>query len=91
MAGKNQHVVPHPRGWAVRGAGNQCATSVHPTQGEAIDEARRIALNQESEMLVHGRNYMSTARWQGLISVFRTAGLQLYIRPVDAGYLSRWP
>ena len=21
--GKNQHVVPHPKGWAVRGEGNQ--------------------------------------------------------------------
>lgn len=56
MAGKNQHVVPHPRGWAVRGAGNRRATLVHSTQGQAANEARRIAVNQESEMLVHGRN-----------------------------------
>lgn len=32
MAGKNQHVVPHQDGWAVKGAGNQRATSVHDTQ-----------------------------------------------------------
>ncbi|WP_233997780.1 DUF2188 domain-containing protein, partial [Erythrobacter sp. HI0077] len=28
MAGKNQHVVPHANGWAVRGAGNNRVTSV---------------------------------------------------------------
>lgn len=56
MAGKNQHVVPHPDGWAVRGAGNSRATSVHETQREAIDAAREIAQNQRSELLIHGRN-----------------------------------
>ena len=33
--GKNQHVVPHKEGWAIRGAGNQKVTKVVPTQGEA--------------------------------------------------------
>ncbi|MCY4394329.1 MAG: DUF2188 domain-containing protein [Rhodospirillaceae bacterium] len=54
--GKNQHIVPHPAGWAVRGARNSKATSVHRTQTEAIEEARGIAINQQSEMLIHGRN-----------------------------------
>ena len=53
MANRNQHVVPHPRGWAVRGAGNQRATSVHPTQSDAIPIARRIAINNRSEMFIH--------------------------------------
>ena len=56
MSGKNQHVVPHAGGWAVRGAGNGRATSVHDTQRDAIDAARGIAQNQHSELLVHGRN-----------------------------------
>ena len=56
MAKKNQHVVPHPQGWAVRGVGNQKASSVHSTQREAIDAAREIARNQGSEMLIHGVN-----------------------------------
>lgn len=56
MTGKNQHVVPHKDGWAVKGAGNQRATSVHTTQAEAIHEAKQIAQNQQSEMLIHGRN-----------------------------------
>ena len=41
MTGKNQHVVPHEDGWAVKGAGNQRATSVHDTQQQAIDAAGR--------------------------------------------------
>ena len=43
MSGKNQHVVPHGDDWAVKGAGNSKATSVHPTQGCAIEKARDIA------------------------------------------------
>lgn len=54
--GKNQHVVPHDGGWAVRGAGNERATSVHATQADAIEAARGIAQNQHSELLIHGRN-----------------------------------
>lgn len=51
--GRNQHVVPHGDEWAVRGAGNDRVTSVHSTQAEAIDRAREIARNQESEMVIH--------------------------------------
>ena len=56
MNGKNQHVVPHVNGWAVKGAGNQRATEVFSTQTDAIRSARQIAQNQGSEMLVHGKN-----------------------------------
>ena len=55
MNKKNQHVVPHGKDWAVKGAGNNKATSVHSTQSEAIKEARGIAQNQKSEMLIHGK------------------------------------
>ena len=47
MSGKNQHVVPHSEGWAVKGAGNQKATAVYETQYEAISHARSIAMNRE--------------------------------------------
>ena len=40
--GKNQHVVPHPDGWAVKGAGNPKATKVTETQKEAITVAREL-------------------------------------------------
>ena len=56
MSKKNQHVVPHAGGWAVQGAGNNRATSVHNTQAAAIDRARGIAQNNQSEILIHGRN-----------------------------------
>lgn len=56
MSNKNQHVVPHKDGWAIKGEGNQKATSVHTTQQQAIDAARSIAQNKQSELLVHGRN-----------------------------------
>ena len=56
MTKKNQHIVPHGNDWAVKGAGNSKATSVHPTQAEAINRGREIAQNQKSELLIHGQN-----------------------------------
>ncbi|EGL66970.1 hypothetical protein AGRO_0311 [Agrobacterium sp. ATCC 31749] len=53
---RNQHVVPHPDGWAVKGAGAERATRVVETQREAINIARGIAQNQATEMLIHGEN-----------------------------------
>lgn len=53
MTSKNQHVVPHQNGWAVKGEGNQRSTSVHNTQQQAIDAARQIARNQQSELVIH--------------------------------------
>lgn len=62
MTKRNQHVVPHDNGWAVRGAGSQRATSVHSTQQQAIDAGRTISQNQRSELLIHGRNGQIRAR-----------------------------
>jgi uncharacterized protein YdaT len=56
MGSRNQHVVPHERGWAVRGAGSHRASSVHRTQQEAIDTAREIARNQGSELFIHRKD-----------------------------------
>lgn len=53
---KNQHVVPTKDGWAVKGAGATRATKVYRTQKEAIEAGRRIATNQRSELLIHGRD-----------------------------------
>lgn len=54
---KNQHVTPRKDGlWQVKGGGNQKATRVTATQKEAFKVARKIATNQKSEVLVHGRN-----------------------------------
>jgi hypothetical protein len=54
--GKNQHVVKHSDGWAVKGAGNQKATKVTPTQKEAIKTAENIARNQKSDTKIHGQD-----------------------------------
>ncbi|MEM7241914.1 MAG: DUF2188 domain-containing protein [Pseudomonadota bacterium] len=62
MSKRNQHIVPHENGWAVRGAGAQRATSVHATQQQAIDAGRSISQNQRSELLIHGRNGQIRAR-----------------------------
>jgi Uncharacterized protein conserved in bacteria (DUF2188) len=53
---KNQHVVPHSQGWAVKGSGNSRATKVTSTQAEAINLAQAIARNQHSDTKIHGRD-----------------------------------
>jgi uncharacterized protein YdaT len=62
MSKKDQHVVPHDRGWAVKGEGNSRASSVHDTQAQAIEAARQTAINQKTEVLIHGRNGQIRAR-----------------------------
>jgi len=56
MSSKGQHVVPNGGKWSVRRAGSDKATSVHSTQREAINEARKIAKNQGTELYIHGRD-----------------------------------
>lgn len=56
MSNKNQHVVPHGDQWAVKGEKNEKATRVVDTQSEAIKIAREIAINQQSELVIHRPN-----------------------------------
>lgn len=56
MRTKNQHVVTHKDGWAVKSEGAHRATKVVPTQGEAIEIAKGIAQNNNSELFIHGRD-----------------------------------
>ncbi len=53
--GKDQHVVPHSDGWAVKAENASKATQVFGTQKEAIARGREIAINQQSELLIHNR------------------------------------
>jgi hypothetical protein len=55
MAKKNVHVVKHGDGWAVKKEGNQRASSVHPTQKEAIDVGREAAKTERAELVIHDR------------------------------------
>lgn len=54
--GKNQHIVPQDGNWAVKGEGNQKATSIYTTQKEAIEAGREIAKNQKSELIIHDKH-----------------------------------
>lgn len=55
--GKNQHVTLRPDGdWQVKGEGNSKATAVTTTQKDAIRIARDIAINQGSEVIIHGKD-----------------------------------
>jgi len=56
MSKKNVHVVTHPEGWAAKKEGNTRASSVHDTQREAIAAARKLAINEKSELVIHGRD-----------------------------------
>ena len=56
MSKRNQHVVPHPGGWAIKPEAGKRPSSVHDTQREAIDRAREIARNQGTELFIHGRD-----------------------------------
>ncbi len=54
---KSQHVTPHPNGgWQVKGAGNKRATVRTETQADAVKVARNIAINNQTEVVIHGQN-----------------------------------
>ena len=54
--GKKQHVVKTPDGRGARGKHNIRITQKFDTQKEAIAKAREIAINQKSELFIHGEN-----------------------------------
>jgi uncharacterized protein YdaT len=56
MATKNQHVVPHSGQRAVRKEGADRVTSVHSTQKQATETARKIAGNQGADVVVHRKD-----------------------------------
>ena len=59
----NQHVVPRSDGgWAVQAENAARPSSVHRTQGEAIDRARELARSQKAELIVHGADGKIRAR-----------------------------
>ena len=62
MGPRNQHVVPRGSKWAVRRAGSARVTKKFDTQKEAIQEGRRIARKQGTELYIHRRNGRVRAR-----------------------------
>lgn len=56
MSKKGQHVVPRGDKWSVRRAGASRASGTYSTQQEAVEAAKRIAQNQQTELYIHGRD-----------------------------------
>lgn len=56
---RNQHVVPHQDGWAVRGAGAQRATETFDRKVEAVQAGRNLARRQGTELVIHGTNVLT--------------------------------
>lgn len=50
------HVVPHGTDWAVKKEGSGRASSVHPTQGAAIERGREAAKRDKSELVIHRKD-----------------------------------
>ena len=56
MKKKNVHVVPKNGEWAVKTEKSNRVYRIVDTQKEAIQIARNVAVNNQSELLIHGRN-----------------------------------
>lgn len=54
--GKNIHITHRKNGsWAVVGERDDRASSLHDTQGEAIETGRPLAEKNKSELVIHDR------------------------------------
>jgi len=57
MSKKNVHVTHRTSGdWAVKGEGDDRASSLHETQKAAVEAGRKLAQANESELVIHGRD-----------------------------------
>ena len=57
MAGKSHHVVPNPNGgWDIKKGGSDRSSAHFDTQKGAIDKAREISRNQNTELYVHDKH-----------------------------------
>lgn len=52
----NQHVIPNDGFWQVKVEKGKRATKNFNRQSDAIEYARNIARNQQSELVIHGKN-----------------------------------
>lgn len=53
---RNYHVVPHPRGWAIRRANGERATLVVETKEDARNQAIGLATADNVDVVIHGDN-----------------------------------
>lgn len=62
MTRKSIHVIKHDGQWAAKSEGSKRARILAPTQGEAIEAARRMARREHVELVIHGRDGRIRAR-----------------------------
>lgn len=64
MTKKNVHVTPNKseKTWDVKTEGNQRPISTHDTQKKAIEEGRKIAIKNKSELSIHNREGKNTRK-----------------------------
>lgn len=53
---KGQHVVPNGDKWSIRKAGSERASGTFATQKEAVENAKKIAKKQKTELYIHGKD-----------------------------------
>lgn len=57
MSNKSTHVVPNPKGgWDIKKSGGERSSGHFNTKKEAIDRARQISQNQDSELVIHNKD-----------------------------------
>lgn len=57
MARQTHHIVPSPNGgWNIKRGGAQRSSGHFETKWEAINAGRIISRNQETELVIHGKN-----------------------------------
>lgn len=62
IASKNLHVIPRANEWAIVSEGSPKASSVHGTQLEAIEVARKVAKESRGQLVIHARTGRIRAR-----------------------------
>ena len=58
----NLHVIPRANEWVIVSEGSPKASSVHSTQLEAIEVARKVAKKSRGQLVVHARSGRIRAR-----------------------------
>lgn len=53
---KNVHVIPNGNQWSAKTEGSSRASKNFDLQSDAIQHARGMAMKNNSELLIHGRN-----------------------------------
>lgn len=52
---EGQHVLPSDGAWKVKKSGSEKASRIFDNQQEAIEYARKVAMNQQAELFIHDK------------------------------------